>query len=524
MFCGGLNMRALVLALVFFANAASAACAASPADCAGVVRVFGDTSSWTSSCFVVGDGSWVITTHDSITETISPEASQTIKHPLFISAFTGRAYECELKAANKELNVAILKLPTSGLPAATLAKITDFSKAAAGTLGQLSSGEAVGLAWPTSVLGITLDRLAKPPKLGVQQWNAKKVFVTDIGKYKWMFINGISPATVVPNGSMVTRESLVAGMYASKLTVTGGKEDIVYGRCVMAPEIARFCGDSGIDSATLYDPPNPTVEKFAGASDAFQLQAIIYSAIGAQRPAMALEAATALVKLLPEDAQARMALGVAQLGSGDAESALKTFNEAGALNAKLPNLRCNRASALIALKKRDEAQQELLKAEDESPNDSRPVIALASFYLGDEKALDKALTYAKKAAILAPNSAAAELLVGKVEKSRKDYSAAIKSIGEAVKMAPEWGEAWYALGSTYEEAGDKSNAEKAYRKLVEKQPTNPDSLIILASFLIDIDKKNEAGEVLGKIRALNPPKEVLESVTALQNRIEDKQQ
>jgi len=125
---------------------------------------------------------------------------------------------------------------------------------------------------------------------------------------------------------------------------------------------------------------------------------------------------------------------------------------------------------------------------------------------------------------MAPNSAAAELLVGKVEKSRKNYQAAVKAIGEAVKMAPEWGEAWYALGVTYEEAGDKANAEKAYRKLVEKQPKAPGSLMTLASFLADDGKKDEATELIDKVRALNPPKEVLDAAQTLQDKIEGKKQ
>jgi Flp pilus assembly protein TadD len=515
-------MRALFLALAAIISVAACASADTLADCAGVVRVFGDTSSWTSSCFVVGDGSWVITTCDSITETIGPSTTQAVRYPLFISAFTGQAYQCELKASNKDLNVAVLKMSAPGLPGAPLAKITEFSKAGSGTMGQLSSGEVVGLPWPTDLFGITLDKSSKPPKLGVEQWKSKKVFVCDIGKYKWMFINGVSPAGSVPNGSMVARDTTVAGMYISKLVVTGGREEVVYGRCAMAPEIARFCGDSGIDSKTLYDPPRATVSRPANAGDAFQLQARIYTQIGARRPGLALEPATALVALRPKDAQARMCLGLAQLGMGKAEDALKTFDEAVALDPKLPVLRSNRALALIALKKPSEAESELLKSEQESPGDSRPIAALADFYLGDDKTLDKSLTYAKKAAMMAPNSAAAELLVGKVEKSRKNYQAAVTAIGESLKMAPDWGEAWYALGATYEEAGDQANAEKAYRKLVEKRPKSPDSLMTLASFLGDNDKKDEAMELIDKIRDLKPPKEVLDAAQALQDKIAGK--
>lgn len=514
-------MRSLALSLTLALVAVGCVSAETTlADCAGVVRVFGDMSSWMSSCFVVGDGSWVITTCDSLSERIGPETNQTIRYPLFISAYTGLAYPCELKASNKDLSVAILKLSISGLPGASLGKMTDFAKAASGTLGQLSTGELVGNKWPTTIHGITLNRSAKPPKLGVSQWNADKVFVTDIGKHKWMFASSVSPSDPVPNGAMVARESIVVGMYVNKLVVTGGADTVVYGRCAMSPEIARFCGDSGIDTAALYDPPKPTIAKPRDADAAFQLQSRIYTQIGARRPAFALQPATALVAARPSDAQARMALGIAQLGAGKAEEALKSFDEAIKLDGKLPMLRANRALALVALKKTSEAETELAAAVSDAPNDPRPVVALAEFYLANEKTLDKALTYARKASNMASNSAAAQLLVGKVEKSRKKYQEAVSAIGEAVKMAPEWGEAWYALGATYEEGGDKANAEKAYRKLVEKQPTNPDSLFTLASFLGDTGKKDEALEMITKIKALSPPKETLKAVEELQAKIE----
>ena len=162
-------------------------------------------------------------------------------------------------------------------------------------------------------------------------------------------------------------------------------------------------------------------------------------------------------------------------------------------------------------------EAELLKAASEAPMDPRPVTALAGFYMSDDKTLDQALTYARKAATMSPGSPAAQLLVARVEKRGKNYAAATSAIAKALKMAPDWWEAWYALGATFEEAGDKSRAEKAYRELVKKQPKNPDSLITLASFLADEGKKDEALELIEKIRDLKPPKEVMEAAQDLED-------
>lgn len=487
--------------------------------CAGFIRVFGDVSSWMSSCFVIGDGSWIITASDAVIEEVGPEAHHVIRYPIFVSAYTGQAMQCELKAYNKELNIALLKLPIKGLPAAPLAQISEFSKAAYGTMGQIMSGEPVGNSWPTEILGVIREKSGSEYKLTVGSWKAKKVFVTDIGDYKFMFLSDVNPDTPIPNGSMVVRGSNVVGMYINRLVITGGNSDVRYGRCTMSTEIARYASKNGIDTATLYDPPAPTAKRDESAETAFQLQARIYSLIGAGKAGLAVESATALTKLRPDDPQAHMVLGVALTSAEKFDEALKAFDQAAKLDPKLPGLRMNRALALVGLQKRDEAEKELIKAMEEFPADPRPVTAAAEFYLADEKTYDRALTYAQKAASMSPESPAALLLVAQVQKRQKDFAAAIKTLTDAVKIAPKWPPAWFALGATYEAGGDKALAEKAYRKLVELQPKSPDSLITLASFLADQGKKDEAKEILAKVRELNPPEEVLKAVKEIEAKL-----
>ena len=515
-------MKVIICMLVLAAGVCSGTLGDSLSDCTGVIRVFGDASSWMSSCFVVGDGSWVITTSDAIVEKPGPDTERAIRYPIFISHYNGQAYQCELKAHDRDLNLALLKLPVKGLPAAPLAQMSEFSKAAYGTMGQLMSGEPIGNLWSTEIYGITREKKDEIYRLEVSNWNAKKVFVTDIGKYKWPFLSDITPDTAVPNGSMVVRLSNVVGLYINKLTITGGKMPVKFGRCVMSTEIASYLGKHGVDTATLYTPPKATIQREENADAAFQLQAKVYSQIGIGRADLALGYATDLVKILPKDAYAQMALGVALTGAGKFDDALKVFDEAAKLEALLPTLRTNRALALVGLQKRTEAEAELLKAAEEAPSDVRPVTALADFYLGDDATIDKALTYAKKATTMASDSPATLLLRARAEKRKKNYQDSINTIGEAIKLAPEWGDAYFALGSTFEQAGDKTNAETAYRKLVEKQPKNASSLLTLASFLADSGQKDEPIELITKVRALNPPKEVLDTAQALEDKIQGK--
>lgn len=512
----------LFLAFVILTIAASGASAASMSDCAGVVRVFGDAGSWMSSCFVVGDGSWVVTTRDAIVEKVGPKTEQTIRRPIFISAYNGRAYQCEVKAQDKELNIALLKLPVSGLPSMPLAQLVDFSKAAYGTMGQLMSGDPIGNKWLTEIYGVTRTQTEAGGVLGIGQWKASQVFVCEVGNYKMAFLSELSPDNLVPNGAAVVREGKIVGMYLNKLRLTGGKEDVVYGRCAISPDIAAFLSKNGIDTSTLYNAQTATVKRDENSDAVFQLQAVIYSVIGAGKPEAALDAAQMLVKVRADDAQALMVMGLAQIAGKQFEEAIKTFDKAAEIDPKLSGLRMNRALAFVGLEKREEAEKELLKAVEETPGDVRPVSALADFYLGDDETYDKALQYAKKAVTMAPESPAALLLAAQVEKRQKAYSAAVTDIMAAITMAPKWGEAYYALGSTCEDAGEYGKAEQAYRRLVEIQPQNPGALLTLASFLADRGKNDEAKAAIDKLRALNPPEEVLKAAQTLEDKVEGK--
>ena len=177
-------MKALICIIILCA-CASALFAGSPTDCTGVVRAFGDMTSWMSSSFVIGDGSWVLAPSDAVIEKVGPATDRTIRYPIFISSYTGQAYQCELKCVDKSLGVALLKLPVSGLPAAALGQSSDLSKVAFGTLGQLTGDDPVGNRWPTDIYGIAREKSESTNKLLIDDWSAGKGFIAD-----WTNITG----------------------------------------------------------------------------------------------------------------------------------------------------------------------------------------------------------------------------------------------------------------------------------------------------------------------------------------------
>ena len=207
---------------------------------------------------------------------------------------------------------------------------------------------------------------------------------------------------------------------------------------------------------------------------------------------------------------------------GKLDDALKAIDSAATLDPSLPTLGSNRGLILVEVGKKDEAEAELVKAVNQFPDDTRALVAIADFYTSEEKNLGKALTYAQKAAELSPDSPATLLLLARVQKRQKDYDSAVKTILDALKIAPGWPTAQFALGATYEAAGDLVNAEKAYVQLAQKQPKNPIVLLTLASFYADHGKNDEATEQLTKLKALHPAQPVLDTVKALEDKIAGK--
>lgn len=504
-------------AVLFLLAAAAQAGAVSIPECQGIVRAYGDATTWMTSAFVIADGGWVVTTADAVTEKITKGITQPVRTAVFISAYTGEAFQCEVKAVNPDLNAALLRLPRAGLPSVQFARADGFSKVMYATLGQLMSGEQTGGGWKTEIHGLIRER-GGTGNLVVQEWSANKAFLTDIGDYKWLFLSEMSERNM-PSGSVVARGPLVVGMYLNRLSITGGETIVSYGRCAAAHSIAAFAVKNGVLEEMLYSPAAQTVRADQASPTVFQLNAAIYSFIGAGLAAKALEAASELVKFRPADAEAQTAYAIALTASGRFEDALRALDEAAKLNPKLPTLRLDRAAALTGLKKDAEAEAELAKALEERPNDLRAITAAADFYSADPKTLDKALAHAEKAVRLAPNSPAAKLLLARVKKRMKNYDSAIAQIEEAIKLVPNWPPAYYALGTTCEEKGDTAKAEAAYRKLVELQPKNPEALLTLAGFLADNAKPADALDFLIKLRELNPPQAALDAAKKIEDDI-----
>lgn len=163
----------------------------------------------------------------------------------------------------------------------------------------------------------------------------------------------------------------------------------------------------------------------------------------------------------PDDFECLNNLGNAQAGMGDNEAALATLRRAVAIDPAAAPTRMNFVSALLSLDMAEEAEQELLRAKDDFPQDSRPPYQLYALYKGQLKQ-DEAISALEEA-------------------ERRDPDVA----GIQLKLAIEYG----VVRRT-------QDAERAYRRTIKLDPSGTDAYLGLA---IQYEHTNREDEFTGLI-------------------------
>jgi Tfp pilus assembly protein PilF len=53
---------------------------------------------------------------------------------------------------------------------------------------------------------------------------------------------------------------------------------------------------------------------------------------------------------------------------------------------------------------------------------------------------------------------------------RKDYQAALEPLKEAIRLNPQWSDAWYNLAAVYAHVGARVNAVQSLKKAIDLNP------------------------------------------------------
>jgi tetratricopeptide (TPR) repeat protein len=160
------------------------------------------------------------------------------------------------------------------------------------------------------------------------------------------------------------------------------------------------------------------------------------------------------VAQLPDDAQGHHLLGTVLLRQNDLEGAIAEFRRAVQLDPGLNEARASLAQALQKAGKKQEAQDVSAELRKKSLDDSNVGQAMVL--------VQTAAGYSNKA----------------------QYADAVRTLKEAVGLAPNFTEAQYQLGIALRESGDDKSAQEVFRKVLQFDPEHPAAHQQLGTLLI----------------------------------------
>lgn len=511
-------MRPLIISLALLICLLGIPAVAGEDESVAAVFIFGRAGSSLATGFAVGDGSYIVTTNEAAFEIAPNGKPLPVTRVAVASKWTGDVYPAKVVAVNDQAKIALLKIATPAVPPLPLAEDKAFARARKATLGELLSGDEVGSVFPAMLHGIKVN--PKPAKVEIKSWKGTNACITEIRGINWLYLSKVDPPEKASKTALVSRPGVGAlGVFIQRLVIEGGPRAPVFYQVYPTPALRSFLVKAGVPASTLSQAAS--VGKKAEDSEvSFQTMSIALLALNSGS-VDADDAAEAAVRIRPKSAMANMLYGLALARLNKLEKAISSFDKAIELDPTLPDARLNRGIAYAAAGKTAEAEQDFRKAMLDDPKDTHPIIALGGLFLPKEDKLDEAQKLAKDAVSIAPDDPSGHIFLARVLKRKKDYAGAIKELRSVVDSAPNWDEPRVALAVTYEDAGKPDMAEAEYRKLVELMPQDPDIHLALIEFLISVDKKDEAGKAISKIRELNLMPSVVEAVKILESRLDE---
>ena len=202
-------------------------------------------------------------------------------------------------------------------------------------------------------------------------------------------------------------------------------------------------------------------------------------------------------------------LGQALFRSGQHEEAAAAAREGLAIAPDGPDagdFHFLLGQALRELDEFGEAERNLLRAAELSPEDPRPLVELAVVY-GLMQRPDEADAYAARARALQPEDPAPLHARGEALRLLKRYDEALAVYGEALEMDPEYAPAIAGIGIAMLDLGRREEALERLDRALRLDPDLPDasSLHRLAGrALFELDRPEDAAERFERCLELDP--------------------
>jgi len=217
----------------------------------------------------------------------------------------------------------------------------------------------------------------------------------------------------------------------------------------------------------------------------------------------AIKMLSPLLDVAPDDPELLMLLSNAYTKSRQPEQAAKLLERAAVLAPTRPEIRTQLALSRLAEGREAEAVDELESALSLGGHSAKAgtLLGLVQLRQGD---LDAALDTARTLIEHQPDSPAGHNLAGVVHLARHRLLEARKSFERALEIDPSFKTARHNLAKLDIRDGNIDAAKARYREILERDPTDLQSMEELAGFYRDEQRLPEAIQWLEKARAVDP--------------------
>jgi tetratricopeptide (TPR) repeat protein len=187
--------------------------------------------------------------------------------------------------------------------------------------------------------------------------------------------------------------------------------------------------------------------------------------------ALAAQAYEEVVKRAPQNAEARLRLGISLYSSGQLVPAEKELEQALRLAPSLPRAHYSLGALLLEQKRVEDARTHLERelASDPRCNGCMAKLALIAYLKGDDRECESWLA---KAAALDPEDPETNLVYGMLASRAGRYDQAIRYLTKVVEASPGSMKAEYQLAIAYQRSGDAEKArehQEIYDRLIQEQ-------------------------------------------------------
>ncbi len=294
----------------------------------GYVYSFGVSRTSLANGIVVGGGEYVITPTMAVYETYDKDHGCIDPRPVFLSVSTGKAYECKTVFADKDNNLAMLKLPEKLPVNMQIGTGRDIGRIGVATVGQMYKMMAIKNPYKAQVTGI--DRIKKGDEYfpGFTEFKSSYGVQVDVGEVKTIFLCNLTKDKTAPLGSMVTSGKALVGLFNYIYEFSSQYKEMNHGRVILGMYALKETESRDIP----FDNAKTTEDKGEYRLEQFERFDIAFNMMETGNYEGALEVLKPLEKDLPDSYMLYQLLGRCCYELARDDEAKGYFDKAAELN------------------------------------------------------------------------------------------------------------------------------------------------------------------------------------------------